>query len=117
MLHAGKTIRGGWRRKQVEALGVEWPLQHGWLEGLVGKVVSEEAWAMFLSNGNDDEEWVELEGCYIGKATTKAILLHHDGEKFWVPKSQVQDPEQYSRYDEDQTVLVKEWFARKEGLI
>lgn len=64
-----------------------------------------------------DDEYVELEDAYIGHVTDKAIQVHHDGEVFWVPKSVIQEPDQFSRYDEHGDALVKEWFARKESLI
>jgi hypothetical protein len=68
-------------------------------------------------NPRREVEYVEMEDCYIGAVTEKAIQIHHDGEIFWVPKSVIQDPEQFGRYDEGCLVLVAEWFARKEGLI
>lgn len=65
----------------------------------------------------DDNDYVELEDCYIGAVTERALLVHHDGDQVWIPKSLVEDPEQYEKWDEGVTVLVKEWFARKESLI
>lgn len=64
-----------------------------------------------------NDEYVELEDCYIGHVTELAVQVHHDGEVFWVPKSVIADHEEIERYDEHITVYVKEWFARKEGLI
>lgn len=61
--------------------------------------------------------YVELEDCYIGVVTEKAVQIHHDDEVFWVPKSVIEDPDELERYDEHCTVYVQEWFARKEGLI
>lgn len=66
---------------------------------------------------NDEEDWIEMEDCYIGAVSEKAIKVHHDGEIFWVPKSVIQDADQFERYDEHCLLLVKEWFARKESLI
>lgn len=31
------SIRGQWSRKQTEALGVEWPLERGWKQEIIGK--------------------------------------------------------------------------------
>ncbi len=67
--------------------------------------------------GDREPEYVELEDCYIGAVTDKAIQVHHDGDVVWVPKSLIEDPEQFERWDEGATVMVQEWFARKEGLI
>lgn len=72
-----------------------------------------------MSRDRFDREpvYVELEDVYIGAVTERAIQIHHDGEVFWVPKSVVQDPEQFEKWDEGCCVLVEEWFARKESLI
>lgn len=64
-----------------------------------------------------EDEWIEMEGCYIGRETEKAFQVHHDGEVFWIPKSVIQDPGDFSKGDEGCLILVKEWFARKERLI
>lgn len=64
-----------------------------------------------------EDEWIELEDCYIGHTTDMALQIHHDGEVFWIPKSVIQDADQFSRWDNGCLILVKEWFARKEGLI
>lgn len=42
-----KSIKGGWTRKQVEALGASWPLKPGWQEGVIGREISDEAAADF----------------------------------------------------------------------
>ena len=41
-IHAHKTVRGGWTKRQFAALGVTWPLKHGWLEMVVGLQISDE---------------------------------------------------------------------------
>lgn len=33
-LHAHKTLRGGWTKKQVSVLGVVWPLENGWTRSI-----------------------------------------------------------------------------------
>lgn len=66
---------------------------------------------------NREPEYVELEDCYIGAVTEKALLVHHDGDVVWVPKSQIEKPEQFRKWDEMVSVMVTEWFARKEKLI
>lgn len=42
-LESYRTVRGGYNRKQVEALGVQWPLVKGWKSAMVGKTVEERA--------------------------------------------------------------------------
>jgi hypothetical protein len=50
-LHAGKTPKGGFRRVQVEILGVEWPFSRGWLSGLVGQKVPRSVYDRFVEAG------------------------------------------------------------------
>ena len=64
-----------------------------------------------------EKEYVELEDCYIGAITDKAIQVHHDGDVWWIPKSVIEDADQFKRYEEDASVFVEEWFARKEEII
>jgi hypothetical protein len=35
------TARGGWTKRQLEALGVDWPPQKGWIERVVGTHINE----------------------------------------------------------------------------
>lgn len=53
------------------------------------------------------------------KATTdKAVLLRFDdGEERWIPRSQIgtEPDEDFSRGDEIEALLIKSWFAKKEG--
>ena len=65
----------------------------------------------------DDDDWVELEDCYVSHTTDAALQIHHDGDVFWVPKSVVRDADEINKYDNHCLILVKEWFARKNGLI
>ena len=37
-----RTPRGAWRRPQLEALGIEWPLVSGWMWRAIGNLVTEE---------------------------------------------------------------------------
>jgi hypothetical protein len=32
-----RTPRGAWTRLQIEALGIEWPPQQGWIEAAIGR--------------------------------------------------------------------------------
>jgi hypothetical protein len=70
-----------------------------------------------MRSADREPEYVELEDCYISAVTAKAIQVHHDGDVVWVPKSLIEDPEQFERWDTGVTVMVEEWFARKEELI
>ena len=35
-----RTKRGAWTKKQIEALGLKWPATQGWINDLVGDVIS-----------------------------------------------------------------------------
>ena len=39
-LDKNKTAAGGYTRKQVEAIGLKWPLVSGWKREIVGKVIT-----------------------------------------------------------------------------
>ena len=66
------------------------------------------------SGNSKDAPPVEIAGALCHN-TDKAILLS-DGEKdIWVPKSQITG--QNLNQDGHGTIMVKEWFAKKEGLI
>lgn len=59
---------------------------------------------------DDDEDGTELEHDGMIHETDMAQLYSIDGEKVWIPKSMILETT-------DDTVLVKSWFARKEGLV
>jgi hypothetical protein len=48
MLAQGASDRGGYSRKQVEILGGSWPHTPGWQKALIGREVSDEAFAEFV---------------------------------------------------------------------
>lgn len=37
-----KTDAGGWTKKQLSILGVEWPPKSGWIDDVCGKTITEE---------------------------------------------------------------------------
>lgn len=52
--YAGDPIHGGWKRAQTDALGVKWPLQHGWMKRQIGREITEEiARAFELPRGDE----------------------------------------------------------------
>jgi hypothetical protein len=60
---------------------------------------------------------VKFEECECIKATGKAILVLVDGDPQWIPQSQVhEDSEVYCAGDVGD-LIVKRWFAEKEGMI
>lgn len=53
----------------------------------------------------------------VERETELALLLLIDGNKVWVPKSQIDGAEEIGEGDEDIEVEVAEWWAEKEGLV
>ena len=52
LIEAGKSIRGGWNRKQMDILGVDWPVREGWQRKVIGKEIS----------GDEAERYLALRG-------------------------------------------------------
>lgn len=48
LIEAGKSIRGGWNRKQVELLGAEWPPKENWQRKVIGREITPEDAELFL---------------------------------------------------------------------
>jgi len=49
LIEAGASERGGWNRRQILALGIDWPLSNGWKSRAIGTVIDRSAAAQFLS--------------------------------------------------------------------
>ena len=49
IIEAGKSGMGGWNRRQVEAIGMKWPLTQGWKFRIIGTTVERSKVAEFLS--------------------------------------------------------------------
>lgn len=62
-------------------------------------------------------EWCTLDGYSVDADTRRAVLVVHTrtGVKTWIPRSLCDDGEALSLHDTD--IVVKTWFADKEGLI
>ncbi|MDB4302177.1 hypothetical protein N9924_01280 [bacterium] len=39
-IESNKTPGGGWNRKQIEAIGLEWPPRKGWKKSVIGRCIS-----------------------------------------------------------------------------
>lgn len=48
MIVKGRLPKGGWNRKQMQLLGLPWPLVEGWMDRAVGTVVSAKSYRRFL---------------------------------------------------------------------
>ena len=55
LIQEHKSWRGGWKRRQIEALGLEWPLHKGWIARAEGKEVTEEQFNQFIQFGLEGE--------------------------------------------------------------
>jgi len=67
---------------------------------------------------DDSSETVSFEVERIEAETDKAILVDFDGEKTWVPKSQIHDDsEVWSKENDSGTLIVTRWWATKNGLV
>ncbi len=69
-----------------------------------------------------DDETVSFEDVRAIQETDRALLVELDGEEKWIPKSVIHDDSEVwtMRGDEDEgregKLIVKGWWARKEGL-
>ena len=63
-----------------------------------------------------DREYVRIGVDEIRRETAKAFLLVVDGDEYWIPKSQMRDPDQHLEGDTDCEVEMTEWIAREKGL-
>lgn len=50
-IHANRTKRGGWKAKQLAAIGLKWPPINGWQARSEGKQITQEARQTFESYG------------------------------------------------------------------
>jgi len=56
MFNELKSSRGGWNRKQLEALGVPWPLKAGWAQRLIGQTFTPEQLINAKNAGNYEKK-------------------------------------------------------------
>lgn len=66
---------------------------------------------------SDEDEVVEFEDVFCEAQTPRAILVEIDGEKHWIPQSQIHSDSEVYRKDDSGTLVVTRWFAEKEGLV
>ncbi len=65
-----------------------------------------------------DSNWVHLDVEMILAETDNAFLvtLNDFLGEFWIPKSQISDPEDYTKGDVDCTISVTKWIAEQKGI-
>ena len=67
---------------------------------------------------DDDENKVTWNDCICTAETEKAILVAGIEEKpVWIPKSQIHDDSEVFALEGDGALVVKRWWAEKEGWI
>lgn len=54
-VHAHKTPKGAWTKRQLALLGVPWPPQNGWMVRIAGRQISDAAAAEFAALGAPPE--------------------------------------------------------------
>lgn len=54
--------------------------------------------------------------CEIRRVTDKAVLVHDGTQEAWIPRSQIEDPEEFE-IGENVEVLMPEWLAKEKGLL
>ena len=60
---------------------------------------------------------VRIEDCEIVKATDLAVLVRIGGEvEKWIPQSQISDDSEVWREGDTGDLVIKAWWAEKEGL-
>lgn len=60
--------------------------------------------------------WVHLEKCVVRRLTDKAALVEYEGERVWIPLSQIADPDDLEAGPDEVTVSVTDWIADQKGL-
>ncbi len=60
--------------------------------------------------------YVQVDVTVIVRETEAAFLIEVDGEQYWCPKSQVESADTYEMGDQEVTLSITEWWAKKEGL-
>lgn len=61
-------------------------------------------------------DYVTIQVERVEAETDLALLLVIDEESVWVPKSLIEEPDDYEVGNEDVEVEIAEWFCKREGL-
>jgi hypothetical protein len=59
---------------------------------------------------------VYIDVAEVKKETDKAFLCRVDGLDAWIPKSQIESPDEFGVGDLDREMEVTEWIANEKGL-
>ena len=117
-LNKNKTSKGGWNKKQLNALGIVWPPTKGWKKRAIGSVLTDEKAAVFegkkkkqqevinsiSTNNKDDWSW-KPDKTDIPPIKVKSSKKHKNRGKNKGKRSRV------SRFNSDNFYSSKEWRA------
>lgn len=62
------------------------------------------------------DNWIEVQVTRIIKETDAAFLVEIEEEEYWLPKSQIWEPETYSESDEDVSMEITRFIADTKGI-
>lgn len=71
LIEQGKSNEGGWTRRQLELLGVSWPLKKGWKETLITKRIDRKKF----------DEFIQLKGITVSKLRKQKKLEKKESRK------------------------------------
>jgi hypothetical protein len=64
------------------------------------------------------DDCVELEiDTPVAGETSKALLVEFEGEKVWIPRSQIHDDSEVYAEGHTGTLIVSRWIAEQKGLV
>lgn len=61
-------------------------------------------------------EKVEFHDVEVKHETDKALLVDIEGEEVWIPKSVIDDDSEVYKSGTEGTLIIPEWFSKKNGL-
>jgi hypothetical protein len=64
----------------------------------------------------EPEEPVEFEDVVVEAETEKALLVEIEGDKYWLPKSQIHEDSEIQEKGDTGTLKTTKWWAEKESL-
>jgi hypothetical protein len=93
-IESNKTAKGGWNKKQIEAIGLIWPPRKGWKKSVIGDCISFNDAQIFASYSTPNAKPVKNPL----SAKNKILTVENECLKNQVAylKSQVEDLEQSS---------------------
>jgi hypothetical protein len=66
---------------------------------------------------SDEREVVEFENVEATKETDAALLCVIEGQKHWVPKSQIDDDSEVYKEGHTGKLIITQWLAEQKGLV